>query len=347
MVVFDRHCTACRLCIKECPTRMYTPEADGTFMAGIKANCVDCGTCLPHCPATAVDYVDDTERFIRDVRQGIPITLLAAPAVAASFVDYRRVFGYLQSLGVRSFHNVLLRADITIWAYIELLRRSDQAAFLSSPCAAVTTYIRQHKPRLKPHLMPVYSPLACTIVYLRKYRKLTDRIAFLSPCVAKRKEIQEHDPGGYNITINRLQQLLESEAVDLTRYAAVDFVDLREGKGLTLGIYGGISESIAAHLPAYRFVKVGGPDKVYHWLDEYERRLCRKEALPHLAELYNCRAGCEGGTGINERQKIGLAAIDTKWSVKALAAQDSRRCGAEQRFAVFDQTLELTDFIHC
>lgn len=317
-------------------------EKAGAFMAG-PAECVDCGVCLQQCPATAIDYEDDTERFIRDVRSGIPIALLAAPVAANSFADYRQVFGYLQSLGVRSFHSVLLRADITIWAYIELLRRNDQAAFLSSPCAAVTEYIRRYKPRLQPYLMPVHSPLLCTIIYLQKYRKLTDRLAFLSPCVAKRREIRTIDSQGYNITIKKLQQYIASHNIDLSRFAPVDFDDRSEG--LTLGVYGGVSECIAAHLPERKFVKIGGPDKVYRWLDEYERIACAGGPLPHLAELYNCRAGCEGGTGISKLQKSGLAPVDAKWSELAQAAADSNRYAAMQLFTTFKQTLQLTDFM--
>ena len=344
MVVSAGHCTKCRLCVRKCPAGAYA--SGGVSIANMsKTDCVDCGVCLQQCPSAAVDYEDDIERFIRDVRNGIPISLLAAPATASSFTDYRQVFGYLQSLGVRSFHNVLLRADITIWAYVELLRCNDRAAFLSSPCAAVTEYIRRYKPKLQPYLMPVYSPLLCAIIYLQKYRKLTDRLAFLSPCIAKRKEIKTQDPNGYNITIHRLQQYLAAKNIDLSKYPAVDFDDQPEGMGLTLKVFGGVSESITAHLPSRQFVKIGGPDKVYRWLDEYERIACANGPLPHLAELYNCRAGCEGGTGISEKQKIGLAPIDTKWSVQTSAVMDSNRCAAEHLFTIFKHTLQLPDFI--
>lgn len=292
-----------------------------------------------------IDYEDDTERFIRDVKNGIPITLLAAPVVVNSFADYRLVFGYLKSLGVRSFHNVLLRADITIWGYIELLRRNKQAAFLSSPCAAVTEYICRHKPQLKPYLMPVYSPLLCTIIYLQKYRNLTDRLAFLSPCVAKRREIKRVDSQGYNITIKKLQQYMATHSIDLSGYERVDFDDRPEGAGLTLGVYGGVSESIAAHLPDRQFVKISGPDKVYRWLDEYEQMVGKSGSLPHLAELYNCRAGCEGGTGISEIQKKGLTAVDAKWSELPRAMVDQQRCAAANLFTTFEHTLKLSDFM--
>ncbi|WP_371377896.1 [Fe-Fe] hydrogenase large subunit C-terminal domain-containing protein [Sporomusa aerivorans] len=343
MVVSKRHCTGCRLCVGECPVSPHETGEEGPFIAG--SGCVDCGACLPQCPAAAIDYADDTERFISDVRNGVPIALLAAPVAINSFADYRQVFGYLRSLGVRSFHNVLLRADITIWAYTELMRCNEQAAFLSSPCAAVTDYIRRHKPNLKPYLIPVHSPVLCTVIYLRKYRQLTDRLAFLSPCIAKRKEIKALNPQGYNVTISRLQQYLASHNIDLSRYAAADFDDRTEGAGLTLGVYGGVSESIAAHLPGRRFVKIGGPDKVYRWLDEYEQMALAKEPLPNFAELYNCRAGCEGGTGISERQKAGLAPVDSKWSKLAPAAAVKSRQSGEHLFSVFKQTLQLPDFM--
>lgn len=295
--------------------------------------------------SAAIDYEDDTERFIRDVKNGVPITLLAAPVVVNSFADYRQVFGYLKSLGVRSFHNVLLRADITIWGYIELLRRNKQAAFLSSPCAAVTEYICRHKPQLKPYLMPVYSPLLCTIIYLQKYRNLTDRLAFLSPCVAKRTEIKRVDSQGYNITIRKLQQYMATHSIDLSRYERVDFDDQPEGAGLTLGVYGGVSESIAAHLPDRQFVKISGPDKVYRWLDEYEQMVSTNGSVPHLAELYNCCAGCEGGTGISEVQKKGLIPVDAKWSELPRTMADQNRCAAAQLFTTFEKTLKLPDFM--
>jgi len=345
MVVSDSRCIGCRLCARECPAGEHDSWEDGAFAPGAQAKCVDCGVCVERCPASAIDYEDDTERFIKDLRSGMPIALLAAPVATGSFADYRQVFGYLRSLGVRSFHNVLLRADITIWAYIELLRRDDKAAFLSSPCAAVTEYIRRHKPKLEPYLMPVYSPLLCTVIYLQEYRNVSDRLAFLSPCIAKRKEIRIRNPDGYNITISRLQQHLEAQKIDLSGYAPVDFDDMPEGTGLTLGVHGGVSESIAAHLPGRQFVKIGGADKVYRWLDEYERIASVNGPLPHLAELYNCRAGCEGGTGISEIQKIGLAPVDTKWSMQTVT--DCNRYAAERAFSTFRCTLQLADFITC
>lgn len=327
----------------------YADDSSASSRADRKTGCaaadVGCRARLPQRPANAIDYEDDTERFIQDVRSGIPIALLAAPVAVNSFADYRQVFGYLHNLGVRSFHNVLLRADITVWAYLEVMRNNAHGAFLSSPCAAVTEYIRRHRPGLRPHLMPVYSPLLCTAIYLRKYCNLTDRIAFLSPCVAKRKEIKALDIQGYNITINKLQQYMTQHQIDLSSYDQVDFNDRPEGAGLTLGVYRGVSESIAAHLANRQFVKISGPGKVYRWLEEYEQIARENGPLPHLAELYNCHAGCEGGTGISTLQKKGLEPVDAKWFKMGPAAAETSRSAAADLFTTFNQTLQLTDFM--
>ncbi|MBP2634574.1 MAG: hydrogenase large subunit domain protein [Firmicutes bacterium] len=343
--MISKNCTNCRLRFDKNAFTTLQSEKNDSLSGLYTSNCVDCCADLQALLAPVKSVEDDTDRFMRDVSMGISITMLAAPAAVNNFPDYRQLFGYLHSLGVRSFQNVLLRADITIWAYIELLRCNKQVAFLSSPCAAVTEYIRRHKPKLLPYLMPVYSPLLCTIIYLQKYHNLTDRIAFLSPCVAKRKELRLLDPHGYNITINSLQQYIANHNIDLSKYKTLDFADRSEGTGRTLSVYGSVSESIAAHLPDRSFVKISGPDKVYRWLEEYERRIGTDYSLPHLAELYNCRAGCEGGTGINPMRKKDLEPVDAKWLQLEPNAADSHRSAAARLFTTFKQTLQLPDFL--
>jgi iron only hydrogenase large subunit-like protein len=307
--------------------------------------CINCGVCLQRCPTSAIGYADDTERFMRDVVKGEPISLLVAPAVCNNFIDYRKLFGYLKTLGVRSFHNVLLRADITIWAYVELMRRDKKPSFLSSPCAAVSEYVRRYMPSLRQALMPVYSPLLCTVVYLKKYQNVHNRLAFLSPCIAKRREIQAGSPGGYNITIGRLKQYIAAQGINLSDYEPADFDDAAEGNGLTLGTYGGLSECIAAYFPEHWFMKISGPDKVYPWLAEYEQAVREGQKLPALVELYNCTAGCEGGTGVGEYQNDNLRAIHDEFPAGHGLVSSTHYQATEDLFAKFHRNLNLADFI--
>lgn len=38
--------------------------------------------------------------------------------------------------------------------------------------------------------MPVQSPMMCTAIYMKKYLNITDKLAFISPCIAKKNEIE-------------------------------------------------------------------------------------------------------------------------------------------------------------
>ncbi|MDF2572271.1 MAG: [FeFe] hydrogenase, group, partial [Sporomusa sp.] len=269
IVAEDRHCRECQACLKSCPLRSGSATPDClSVQPFIKQDCITCGACLQRCQHKAVDYQDDIQCFLNELAAGTPLSLLVAPAVQRHFPDYRQLFGFLKTLGVKSFYNVLLRADITIWAYLQILRRKRDTPYISSPCAAVNNYIIKHAPNLKEHLMPVYSPLQCSAIYLKKYKAVEERLAFLSPCIAKRSEIRltmTNQSGiEYSVTINRLKQYIQASGVDLANYEPIDFADSFEGNGQTLGVHGGICECIAEHFPLGRYRKISGTGTVYN-----------------------------------------------------------------------------------
>ena len=339
IAIASERCTECGQCLTVCPVSQLYPQCRSIQSVG-QQDCVNCGACLWHCPVNTIDYQDDTQAFLQALAAGTPIALLAAPAVRRHFVDYRRVFGFLQSLGVRSFHNVLLRADITLWAYKKILQRYPEKPFISSPCAAVSKYIMQHVPALRSHLMPVHSPLLCAAVYLKKYQQVPEQLAFLSPCIAKREEF--HLPGiaegsiQYNVTIGKLKQYLLSAGIDLSKYETADFTDAAEGNGQTLGLYGGISEWLAQSLPGRSHNKISGVNTVYPYLTEYERKVRCKQQLPALLEVYNCIAGCDEGTGVGRQLERA-----SKHEHRLPQSQTDER----GLFRHFDRELNLQDFI--
>ena len=57
--------------------------------------------------------------------------------------------------------------------------------------------------------MPVHSPMMCTAIYMKKYMQVTDEIAFISPCIAKKLEITDPNCGGYvsyNVTFEKMMK---------------------------------------------------------------------------------------------------------------------------------------------
>ncbi len=60
--------------------------------------------------------------------------------------------------------------------------------FKHKPCPAIVNYVEKYKPSLISKLAPIHSPTLCTAVYMRKTENVTDKIAFLSPCLGKTDE---------------------------------------------------------------------------------------------------------------------------------------------------------------
>ena len=68
---------------------------------------------------------------------------------------------------------------------------------------------------LLPYLAPIQSPMACVSIYMSKYEGIGDRIAALSPCVAKSIEFDSTGLIGYNVTFVQMLAYLEKNNIEL------------------------------------------------------------------------------------------------------------------------------------
>ncbi|MDR0623036.1 MAG: hypothetical protein LBG10_01230, partial [Treponema sp.] len=164
---------------------------------------------------------DDIPRFLADLKRGLPIRMLIAPAAPFAFERFPQVLGYLHSLGVKAFYPVLPYADITVWAYYKILKEKPETKLIASACVGMNRYIQKHQDAYAGYLCSVFSPLLCTARYLKTYCGLEEPLAFLSPCLLKKNEFvtqNREELVRYNITIKDLHTWLAAGAVDLRRY---------------------------------------------------------------------------------------------------------------------------------
>ena len=94
-------------------------------------------------------------------------------------------------------------ADIALWAYLKYIKTHDFYGSITNPCPVVVDYIEKFQPDLIPMLSPVQTPLMCAAIYARKQMGLRERLAFISPCIAKKVEIEAPQNRGlvqYNVT---------------------------------------------------------------------------------------------------------------------------------------------------
>ena len=260
--------------------------------------CIQCGACFDNCHHAARDYEDDTEIFLTELKAGKSLSVIVAPAFIANYPKvYKKVYGYLKQLGVKHIYSVSFGADITTWAYISYLKKTGKQGLISQPCPAIINYIEKYQPELIDRLVPLHSPMMAEAVYLKKYMHATEDLVFLSPCIAKRLEINDKNTGGYvkyNVTFKKLLEAIG------TKYQSAPEAEEEStyGLGARYPKPGGLKECVHFFCgPQTSVLQVEGEAEAYKFLKEYAHRTSN---LPFMVDILNCQKGCIRGTATDE-----------------------------------------------
>ena len=296
-------CIGCNKCIRACSCIgacvSTLPDENGVSRIEVDGSlCVACGACFDVCEHGARDFRDDTERFFDDLKKGERISLLIAPAFPANYPDsYARVLGGLKALGVNRMISVSFGADITTWGYINYIQQKRFTGGISQPCPAVVGYIERYLPELLPKLFPVQSPLMCAATYARRELGVTDKFAFISPCIAKKLEIDDPNNRGlvqYNVTFEHLMAYARTHHV--SGEPCTD--EIEYGLGSIYPMPGGLKENVLWLLGDEAFIRqVEGEKRLYHYLEQNKRRLLEGKTPFLFVDALNCERGCICGTG--------------------------------------------------
>ncbi|MBR6230045.1 MAG: transcriptional regulator [Eubacterium sp.] len=307
LVYTNENCVGCNKCIRSCSCigACVSTEPDENGNSRIEVDgtrCVACGACFDACEHNARVYNDDTERFFADLKKGERISILIAPAFLADYPnEYGRVLGGLKKLGVNRMISVSFGADITTWGYIKYITEHNYLGGISQPCPAVVGYIERYLPELLPKLFPVQSPMMCAAIYARKEMKITDKLAFISPCIAKKNEIDDPNNHGYvnyNVTFNHLMQYVRDH--NISGNPVKD--EIEYGLGSIYPMPGGLKENVYWLLGSDAFVRqMEGEKRMYHYLEQNKDRI-KGGRTPYLfIDALNCENGCICGTGTDPK----------------------------------------------
>lgn len=349
-------CTGCNKCIMACPIK-YTNNVeiiDNERRIEVdESRCIACGKCLKACDHDARKYIDDLDKLIEDLRNGEKISIIVAPSFVPNKHDiYKKVFGYFKNLGVNLIYDVSFGADITAWGYVKYFKNSKTQDYLiSQPCPTIVNYIEKYTPNLIKNLIPIQSPAMCTAIYLKKYKNFTDKIAFISPCIAKKSEIEKESNIGlidYNITFENLFSYFDINNIDLMNYPEVDFDNNQNGLGVRFSKIGGLNENLLYHLSELKIKQIDGPEKVFDYLNFLNKGF--SSGNYDLIDILNCSNGCNVGTAAckeNYNQEIPVEIEDEILGDKRLKIQNDLPINFEEYdklFEDFNNTLNLEDF---
>ena len=358
LVYTNDKCVGCNKCISVCPvlTANHAVIRDGENKIVVDGKqCVSCGACFDACAHEARSFNDDTERFFEDLKKGEKISLLLAPAFLANYPkQYGSVLGGLKQLGVNRIISISFGADITTWGYIKYITEHNFLGGISQPCPAIVGYIEKYIPELIPTLVPIHSPMMCGAVYVKKYMKVPDKLAFISPCIAKKNEIDDPNCGGYisyNVTFDHLMNYVREH--NISGPSATD--EIEYGLGSIYPMPGGLKENVYWFCGEDMFIRqIEGEKHAYEFLEDYKTRVIGKKELPFMVDALNCAKGCIYGTGVEEEKTHNDDILYEIQKIKEASKKNSkssawgRNLTPKQRLARFNKQfkdLDINDFI--
>ncbi len=304
--VDEGKCVNCHRCVSVCPVKLCN-DGSGDCVKVDPDLCIGCGECLKACTHEARAVIDDFDKALVDLRSGVKMVAIVAPAVASSFPDsYLNLNGWLNSLGVEAFFDVSFGAELTVKSYLEHVKANNPKCVIAQPCPAIVSYIEIYKPELLPYLAPADSPMlhACKMVreYYPEYRG--HKLMVISPCMAKKREFEETGVGDYNVTMLNISKYLKESRTDLRSYPEVDYENPPAERAVLFSSPGGLLQTALREAPSIGKAtrKIEGPQVVYEYLDHLPAQIA-KGRNPLLIDCLNCELGCNGGTATTCRDK--------------------------------------------
>ena len=359
LVYTNDNCVGCNKCISVCSCMGATVadinEKGENVILVDGDKCISCGACFDVCAHGAREYLDDTEEFFAALKRGEKISILLAPAFLANYPkEYESVLGGLKKLGVNRIISVSFGADITTWGYLNYVQQNNFVGGISQPCPAVVAYIERYVPELIPKLFPVQSPMMCSAIYAKKVMGITDKLAFISPCIAKKLEMTSERGKGmisYNVTFDHLMKYVRENHIQGP--SCKD--EIEYGLGSIYPTPGGLKENVYWFLGEDVLIRqIEGESHMYHYLEKNKEKIAKGNNPYLFYDALNCSAGCLYGTGIDPMKGETDDALTTIMEIrknskkKSIASEWSKKLKPSQRLKMLNKTfkkLDLNDYL--
>lgn len=295
-------CINCHTCISVCPVK-YCNDGSGDHIVINDDMCIGCGNCIKACTHEARTIVDDFDVFLNDVRKGVKIVAIVAPAVAANFPNkYLNLNGWLKSIGVSAAFDVSFGAELTVKTYLEHVKKNNPKLVIAQPCPAIVSFVEIYLPEMIRHLAPADSPMMHTMKMVREFYPdyRTHKLAIISPCIAKKREFNEVGIGDYNVTFSSIEKYFRDNKISLDKFPPVDYDNPPAERAVLFSSPGGLMRTAEREAPGIieKTRKIEGSEVIYHYLKQLNKTLNKSVPISTLlVDCLNCECGCNGGTG--------------------------------------------------
>ena len=286
---FDTNsCKDCFTCLRNCPVRAIRFVNQKPQI--VSDLCILCGKCVTKCPKNAkkvVSHIKEVKELIKNNPNRVALSV--APSFVANFKvgTFSSFKNACEKLGFSIIEETARGAYYVTKEYGKLLDSGKYPVLLTSACPSAVTYLCTEYPEAIKYLAPVVSPMVAHARILKKEHGEDMKIVFVGPCIAKKKEADQHDEIDYVLTFEELLQMFNEQNIT--------FEEIAEEEGAYnparyYPINRGVLKSFGLKVhDAYDSIAIDGEETI-------KETLTYIDGLDHLFfEMNMCSGGCING----------------------------------------------------
>ncbi len=314
-VIDPEKCKNCMMCVKACPysaiVKIKVPcedscpveaiEKDGNGHAKIDfEKCISCGKCVSACPFGAVHEKSQIIDVLKQIKVGKKVIAMVAPAIMGQLpCTPEQLHTAIKKTGFYEVYEVAQGADITTRnEAVDFTERMEEGAefMTTSCCAGYNELVEKHLNEIKQFVSHTKTPLYYTAEIVKKEHP--DAITvFFSPCVAKRKEVQQNTNIDYLINFEELGALLIAMKIEVCECESEEFKEEASKEGREFALSGGVAKAVEALVEddiPFKAHLVNGITK--DSIKELKKFAKTGECpMGNLVEVMCCEGGCIAG----------------------------------------------------
>ena len=249
------------------------------------------------------------------MKNGEKVIALIAPSIVGQFPgNIYQLKTAIKKAGFYDVYEVAQGADVTTKkeaAEFQERMKHNEPFMTTSCCAGYNQLVKKHLNEIKPFVSDTLTPMAY-IAQIVKEKEPNSKLVFISPCVAKRVEVEENPNVDYLMNFEELGALFVARKIEIMdcEEEAFDVESSKQGRGF--GITAGVSQAVkdaAQNSDCVKPICINGLNK--DTIKQLKKMAKDKKCDDgNLVEVMCCEGGCIGGNATINSVKIASKAIN-------------------------------------
>jgi len=281
-------------CEEACPVKAISKNENGIELID-ESKCIYCGKCINACPFGSIFEVSQVFNILSALKKGEKIVAIMAPSIQSQFDNsIQQIADSICQIGFTEAIEVAYGAIETTereGAELQEKLENGQQFMTTSCCPSYIELVKKHLTEMKPFVSHTQSPMYYT-AQMAKAKYPDAKIAFIGPCVGKRKEVAENEIIDYMLTFEEIDSIFTGLSINMESVDTESPSAPMSGRGFARA--GGVINAVSEMYPhlGVKPVQVSNLNKKNINL---LRAYAKGRAPGNFIEIMACEGGCISG----------------------------------------------------